>query len=85
MFHRTHQEMPRTNNHIKGWHRRFQGLCSCHHPGCWKFVEILKKGNPLNRVEIVQAEAGHPPQAQEEDMLTVTRRRCVNCNKKKIC
>ena len=66
--------MPRTNNHIEGWHRRFQGLCSCYHPGFWKFVEILKKENSLNRVEIVQAEAGHPPLAQ--------RRRYVNCNER---
>ena len=25
---RTHLEMPRTNNHIEGWHRRFQSLCA---------------------------------------------------------
>ena len=37
-------------------------------------MEILKKENSLNRVEIAQAEAGHPPSAQ--------RRRCVDCSER---
>ena len=37
-------------------------------------MEILKKENSLNRVEIAQAEAGHPPPAQ--------RRRYVDCSER---
>ena len=74
MFNRTQQEMPRTNNNIEGWHRRFQGICNCFHPSFWKFIEMLKKEQSLNRLAIVQAEAGHPPPAQ--------RRRYVNCNER---
>jgi hypothetical protein len=74
MFHRTHQEMPRTNNHIEGWHRRFQSLCMASHPTLWKFLDTLKKEQSMNRVEILQAEGGHPPPAQ--------RRRYVDCNQR---
>ena len=42
MLHRTHLKMPRTNNHIEGWHRRFQSLCAAWHPTFWKF-DMLKK------------------------------------------
>lgn len=69
MFHRTHQEMPRTNNHVEGWHRRFQGLCMCHHPSLWKFLEVLKKEESLGRAEINQFEAGHPAPAQRRIYL----------------
>ena len=27
MFRRTHEELSRTNNHIEGWHRKFQNIC----------------------------------------------------------
>ena len=74
MFHRTHQELPRTNNHIEGWHQRFQTLCSSSHPTLWKFLELLKKEQSINRTEILQAEGGHPPPAQ--------RRRYVDCNER---
>jgi len=74
MFHRTHEEMPRTNNHIEGWHRRFQTLCSSSHPTLWKFLELLKREQSINRIEILQAQGGHPPPAQ--------RRRYVDCNQR---
>lgn len=72
MYHRTHDEMPRTNNHIEGWHRRFQSLCAGWHPTFWKFINILKKEQSINRAEILQAQGGHPPPAQ--------RRRYADCN-----
>jgi hypothetical protein len=74
MFHRTQQEMPRTNNHIEGWHRKFQGICMSYHPRFWKFIDLLKNEQSLNRVAIIQADAGHPPPAQ--------RRRYINCNER---
>lgn len=74
MFHRTQQEMPRTNNHIEGWHRKFQGICNSYHPRFWKFLEMLKKEQSINRVAMIQGDAGHPPPAQ--------RRRYMNCNER---
>ena len=32
MFHRTFDDFPRTNNHVEGWHRRFQAQVSSCHP-----------------------------------------------------
>ena len=32
IFHRTFDELPRTNNHVEGWHRRFQAQVSSCHP-----------------------------------------------------
>jgi len=72
MFNRTHQEIPRTNNHIEGWHRGFQGICMAYHPRFWKFLDCLKKEQSINRVNIIQAVAGHPPPPQK--------RRYTNCN-----
>ena len=66
------QEMPRTNNHIEGWHRKFQGICASYHPKFWKFLELLQKEQSINQVAIIQAEAVHPPPAQ--------RRQYLNCN-----
>ena len=43
MFHRTHQEMPRTNINIDGWHRRFESNLSVAHRGIWKFLNALKR------------------------------------------
>ena len=72
MFHRTHQEMPRTNNSIEGWHRRFGSNLTVAHPGFWKFFNALKREKNLLRVDILQADGGHQPLAQ--------RRRYVDCN-----
>ena len=65
MFHQTHEGLPRTNNHIEGWHRKFQRIFMCYHPTFWKFINLLKKEQTLNRVDMVPAEAGHPPPAQQ--------------------
>ena len=72
MFHRTYQEMPRTNNNIEGWHRRFEGNVTNAHPGFWKFLEALKREETLSRIEMLQQEGGHEP--------PLRRRRYIDCN-----
>ena len=76
IFHRTQDELPRTNNNIEGWHRRFQSNASAPHPVIWKFLDILKKEQGLTRVEALQTIGGHPPPAQ--------RRRYKDCNQRTI-
>ena len=76
MFHWTHEELPHTNNHIEGWHRKFQSICMYYHPTFWKFTNLLKKEQTLNRVDMVQAEAGHSPPSQ--------RRKYVDRNQRTI-
>ena len=72
MFHRTFDELPRTNNHVQGWHCSFQAQVSWCHPIFWKFINLLRTGENIIRVEIIQNLARHPPPAQ--------RRRYINAN-----
>ena len=53
MYHRTDEELPRTNNSVAGWHRSFQRHVSACHPNFWKFLEMLKKEETVVRVNII--------------------------------
>ena len=55
------KDLPRTNNAVEGWHRRFQANVGAYHPNFWKFIDILKREQSLNHVNISQARAGHQP------------------------
>ena len=47
MFHRTLEELTRTNNYIEGWYRTFQSIFMCYHPTFWKFINLNdKKSKP---------------------------------------
>ena len=63
MFHRTQDELPRTNNNVDVWHRRFQSNVSAPHHNM-EILGILKKEQCLARVEALQALRGHQPPAQ---------------------
>ena len=76
MFHQTHEELPRTSNHMEGWHWKLQRICMYYYPNFWKFINLLKKEQTLNRVDMVQAEFDPPPPTQP--------RRYVNCNQRII-
>lgn len=72
MYHRTDDELPRTNNSVEGWHRGFQGHLSSCHPTFWRFLNVLKKEESLVRVSILQHLGGHHPPPP--------RRRYLDCN-----
>jgi hypothetical protein len=72
MFHRSDDELPRTNNSVEGWHRAFQCHLTCCHPNFWKFISILQREESIIRVSILQHLGGHPPPPQ--------RRRYADCN-----
>jgi len=74
MFHRTHDELPRTSNSVEGWHRSFQGHPTSCHPVFWKFLQILQNEESLIRVSIIQHLVGHPSPAR--------RRRYLDCNQR---
>ena len=75
MFHRTGEEIPRTNNIVEGLHRSFQAHVSCH-PIFWKFLQILQNEKNYIRVKIIQNEVGHPAEPQ--------RRRYLDCNRRML-
>ena len=64
MYDQTIGDLPRTNNAVEGWHRRFQANIGAYHPNFWKFIDILKREQSLNQVNISQARAGHQPEPQ---------------------
>lgn len=64
MFHRTDNELPRTNNAVEGWHRSFQTMISECHPTIWKFIKSLKKEEGIIRATVLQNQGGHEPPRQ---------------------
>jgi hypothetical protein len=60
---RTVEGRPRTNNHVEGWHRRFQANIGASHPNFWHFLDVMKREESLTRVEIAQMDAGVQPPA----------------------
>jgi len=37
------ERLPTTNNSVEGWSNQLNSCLSCHHPGFYKFLEIIKK------------------------------------------
>ena len=64
MYDQTIGDLLRTNNAVEGSHRRFQANVGTYHPNFWKFIDILKREQGLNHVNISQARAGHQPEPQ---------------------
>ena len=64
MYDQTIGDLLRTNNAVEGWHRRFQANVGAYHPNFWKFIDILKREQSLNHVNISQARAGYQPEPQ---------------------
>ena len=73
MFHRTDDELPRTNNAVEGWHRGFQAHVSACHPVFWKFLEVLQKEETVVRVGILKMKVVTNLLHKEEDTLIATR------------
>ena len=66
--------LPRTNNHIEGWHRKLQASITSSHPNIWKFIDVLKKEQALVDVEINQILGGHKPPKQRKIYSQITER-----------
>ena len=41
----------------------------CYYTIFWKFINLLKEQQTLNRADMVQAEAGHPPHAYRHEYV----------------
>ena len=64
IFHRTDNELPRTNNAVERWHRGFQSYCTTYHPSFWKSIDIMKQEEGVIRAGVLQNQGGHPPPPQ---------------------
>lgn len=47
-------QLPKTNNHIEGWHRGFAELIHQNHPSIWKFINMLKLEQSKNEIILQQ-------------------------------
>ena len=74
MYDQTIGDLLITNNAVEGWHRRFQANVGAYHPNFWKFIDILKREQSLNHVNISQARAGHQPEPQRRRYQDSNRR-----------
>ena len=74
MYDQTIGDLLRTNNAVEGWHRRFQANVGAYHPNFWKFIDILKREQSLNHVNISQARAGHQPEPRRRRYQDSNRR-----------
>ena len=63
-FHRTAEELPRTNNNIEAWRNSLQANVSFTHPTFWKFLGVLLRKESIVQVKMLQNQAGHPPEPQ---------------------
>ena len=64
MFHRTDNELPRTNNTVEGSHRGFQSHVKTCHPSFWKFIVIMKQEEGLVWAGVLKNQGGHAPLPQ---------------------
>ena len=72
MFHRTHKELPRTNNAIERWHGSFQASVTNDHSTFWKFIDILQWDKSIVRVKSLQNHGEH--------QSLKLRRGCLDCS-----
>ena len=64
-------ELPKTNNHVEGWHRRMRAAVNACHPSIWKFIEVLQHDHALFTVATAQAVGGTRPNRDPRSMLGV--------------
>lgn len=57
----TLEKLPKTNNYIEGWHKKFSSLLDCHHPNIWKFLDKIKESQSLTEMTQTQLTAGRLP------------------------
>ena len=64
MHDRIEEDLPRTNNHVEGWHRKMNSAMGAYYPNIWRFLEVIIKEQGLTDVKLNQAQGGHlaPPQ-----------------------
>ncbi|XP_031327714.1 uncharacterized protein LOC116158974 [Photinus pyralis] len=75
----TNNDLPRTNNSVEGWHRRFTELISAQHPSIWRFIAAIKEEQHMNEIAIshyIQGRDG-PRQKKKYRDLNIRIKNCV--------
>ena len=77
VYNRINSHLPRTNNASEGLNRKMQSAMSCHHPNIWKFLNITRREQSLNNVQIEELIGGHIPQPQRKKYKDCNARICT--------
>ena len=67
-------EMPRTNDDVEGWHTSFQSGVGAHHPNFWRFLDVLKREQSLNQLNINQMIVVFDPPSQRRQYVNAGKR-----------
>ena len=74
MYSRVLDNLHKTNNSVKGWHRRFETEIGAHHPNIWRFIKCLQKEQSFNEIKIEQYVAGIKPEPPRKHYLDAAKR-----------
>ena len=64
----------RTNNHLEGWHSKFNSIISRPHPNIYQLVDAIKEEQALTELTAVQLEAGSQPPRRKRRYIAVNER-----------
>ena len=74
---RVHDDLPKTNNSVEGWHRRFETeVLGAYRLNIWWFMKCLHEEQSFNKIQIEQYVTGIEPEPQK------TLSRCCKAQKK---
>lgn len=68
------RNLPRTNNHVEGWHRAFNELLKCKKPTIWKLFDTLIDEQSRTDLRIVQIQNQVSPEPPSKKIKKVTDR-----------
>ena len=58
VYHRTVNDLPRTNNAIEGFHRGFESMLQANKPDVWRFLDAIHKQQALTEFATAQQMGG---------------------------
>ena len=71
---RVEEGLPRTNNHVEGWHCCIQSDVGSYQPSIWHYLGVLRREQSLNEVIITQIQASQPTPTQRGEYKAITER-----------
>ena len=74
VYDRVETGLPRTNDNAEGWHRSFQSGVGAHHPNFWRFLDVFKREQSLNQLNINQMITGFDPPPQRRQYTNAGQR-----------
>ena len=70
---RVKNDLPKTKNHVEGWHRHMQASVSTYHSNIFQFIRVLKREQALNEVKHARMTTGENPPSQKKHVAVTNR------------